>query len=56
MLRVYTKPKGQIPDYEEPVILHAENPTIEEFCGRLHKVMCYLVIILKTFLLHLKKA
>lgn len=38
MLRIYTKPKGQIPDYEEPVILHSErNPTIEEFCGRLHK-------------------
>ncbi|EEC43140.1 predicted protein [Phaeodactylum tricornutum CCAP 1055/1] len=37
MLRVYTKPKGQIPDYDEPVILHAENPTIEEFCNRLHK-------------------
>jgi len=37
MLRVYTKPKGQIPDYDEPVILHAENPTIEEFCNRLHR-------------------
>ena len=37
MLRIYTKPKGQIPDYEAPVILHAENPTIEEFCNRLHK-------------------
>ena len=37
MLRIYTKPKGQIPDYEEPVILHAENPTIEEFCNRLHR-------------------
>jgi hypothetical protein len=37
MLRIYTKPKGQLPDYEEPVILHAENPTIEEFCNRLHK-------------------
>lgn len=37
MLRVYTKPKGEIPDYEEPVILHAENPTIEEFCNRLHR-------------------
>lgn len=38
MLRIYTKPKGQIPDYEEPVILHSErNPTIEEFCNRLHK-------------------
>lgn len=37
MIRIYTKPKGQMPDYEEPVILHAENPTIEEFCNRLHK-------------------
>ena len=37
MIRIYTKPKGQIPDYEEPVILHATNPTIEEFCNRLHK-------------------
>ena len=38
MLRIYTKPKGQIPDYDEPVILHsAKNPTIEEFCNRLHR-------------------
>jgi len=38
MLRIYTKPKGQAPDYDEPVILHSErNPTIEEFCNRLHK-------------------
>lgn len=38
MLRIYTKPKGQIPDYDEPVILHSEkNPTVEEFCNRLHK-------------------
>lgn len=83
MLRIYTKPKGLMPDYgtscrkrfeeckslrgegnqnvshvlcqylfplvatclllslqnhtDEPVILHAENPTIEEFCNRLHR-------------------
>lgn len=38
MLRIYTKPKGQTPDYDEPVILHSEkNPTIEEFCNRLHR-------------------
>mmetsp|Transcript_2247 Transcript_2247/g.2887 ORF Transcript_2247/g.2887 Transcript_2247/m.2887 type:complete len:375 (-) Transcript_2247:94-1218(-) len=38
MIRIYTKPKGQMPDYEEPVILHSEsNPTVEEFCNRLHK-------------------
>lgn len=35
----YTKPKGQIPDYTEPVILHARNPTVEEFCNRLHKTL-----------------
>jgi len=38
MLRIYTKPKGQIPDYDEPVILHsATNPTVEQFCNRLHR-------------------
>ena len=37
MIRIYTKPKGQIPDYEEPVILHAEAPTVRDFCNRLHK-------------------
>jgi ribosome-interacting GTPase 1 len=38
MLRIYTKPKGQAPDYDEPVILHSErNPTVEEFCNRLHR-------------------
>mmetsp|Transcript_12430 Transcript_12430/g.31308 ORF Transcript_12430/g.31308 Transcript_12430/m.31308 type:complete len:376 (-) Transcript_12430:182-1309(-) len=37
MLRIYTKPQGQMPDYDGPVILHSENPTIEEFCNRLHK-------------------
>jgi len=37
MLRVYTKPRGQSPDYDEPVILHAKNPTIEQFCNRLHR-------------------
>lgn len=38
MIRIYTKPKGQIPDYEDPVILHsAKDPSIEQFCNRLHK-------------------
>ena len=38
MMRIYTKPKGQIPDYDEPGILHTEgNPSIEEFCNRLRK-------------------
>lgn len=37
MLRIYTKPKGRPPDYDEPVILHAKNPTIEEFCNKIHR-------------------
>lgn len=38
MLRIYTKPKGQMPDYDDPVILHsADSPTVEQFCNRLHK-------------------
>mmetsp|Transcript_33031 Transcript_33031/g.83898 ORF Transcript_33031/g.83898 Transcript_33031/m.83898 type:complete len:373 (-) Transcript_33031:60-1178(-) len=37
LLRIYTKPKGQIPDYTSPVILPGGKPTIEEFCLRIHK-------------------
>jgi ribosome-interacting GTPase 1 len=37
MLRIYTKPKARVPDYDEPVILHANKPTIEQFCNRMHK-------------------
>ena len=37
MMRIYTKPKGQIPDYGSPVVLHDASPTIEDFCNRLHK-------------------
>ena len=33
----YTKPKGQIPDYNSPVVLHATNPSIADFCDRIHK-------------------
>ncbi|KAL6068231.1 Developmentally-regulated G-protein 3 [Balamuthia mandrillaris] len=37
LIRIYTKPRGQIPDYSAPVILSAKTPTIEDFCNRLHK-------------------
>lgn len=37
LLRIYTKPKGQIPDYEAPVIVPRKASTIEGFCGKLHK-------------------
>ena len=35
----YTKPKGQIPDYNAPVILHAKRPTVEDFCNHIHKTL-----------------
>lgn len=37
LVRVYTKPRGQLPDYEEPVVLKRGKSTVEDFCNRLHK-------------------
>ena len=37
MKRVYTKPKGQVPDTENPVVIPANKSTVEEFCLRIHK-------------------
>ena len=33
----YTKPKGQLPDYESPVVLKNGQSSIEDFCNSLHK-------------------
>eukprot|EP00037_Helgoeca_nana_P008046 m.72046 g.72046 ORF g.72046 m.72046 type:complete len:371 (+) comp18690_c0_seq3:127-1239(+) len=37
LTRIYTKPKGQLPDYEAPVVLQTDRRTIEDFCNSLHK-------------------
>lgn len=37
LIRIYTKPKGQLPDYESPVILSQEKRSIEDFCNKLHR-------------------
>ncbi|XP_061385345.1 developmentally-regulated GTP-binding protein 1-like [Danaus plexippus] len=37
LIRVYTKPKGQIPDYSAPVILPNAHRRVEDFCRRIHK-------------------
>jgi hypothetical protein len=37
LIRIYTKPKGQIPDYEAPVIIPRKFSTVSDFCGRIHK-------------------
>lgn len=36
LIRIYTKPKGQIPDYEEPVIIR-QGATMTDLCNALHK-------------------
>lgn len=37
LIRIYTKPKGQLPDYTSPVVLQFERSTVEDFCNTLHK-------------------
>lgn len=37
LVRIYTKPKGQIPDYEAPVIVPRNSSTVEGFCNRIHR-------------------
>jgi len=37
LIRIYTKPKGQIPDYEAPVIIRRDRSTIKDFCLSIHK-------------------
>lgn len=39
LIRVYTKPKGQIPDYEAPVIIPRCKSTVLDFCNRIHKTL-----------------
>jgi len=39
LLRIYTKPKGQIPDYNEPVILPAAKRSVQDFCLQIHKTL-----------------
>eukprot|EP00850_Spirogloea_muscicola_P023902 SM000402S15230 [mRNA] locus=s402:10190:12803:- [translate_table: standard] len=39
LIRVYTKPRGVNPDYDDPVILPAHKCTVEDFCVRIHKDM-----------------
>jgi len=39
LIRIYTKPKGQVPDYEAPVIIPRCRSTILDFCNRIHKTL-----------------
>jgi small GTP-binding protein len=37
LVRIYTKPKGQLPDYESPVVMDNQKCTVEDFFNKLHK-------------------
>ncbi|KAK4541444.1 GTP-binding protein rbg1 [Oleoguttula mirabilis] len=37
--RIYTKPKGKLPDYSAPVVLKAGAGTVEDFCNAIHKTI-----------------
>lgn len=37
LIRIYTKPQGQIPDYSAPVVLRRRDPTVEALCNRIHR-------------------
>jgi len=37
LCRIYTKPKGQLPDYESPIVMQTGETTVEHFCLKLHK-------------------
>jgi len=39
LVRIYTKPKGQLPDYSSPIVLHSERTSIEDFCNKLHRTI-----------------
>ena len=39
LIRIYTKPKGKVPDYTEPVILPRRKSTIIDFCNKIHKTL-----------------
>lgn len=39
LVRIYTKPKGQLPDYSSPVILKRGSCSVEDFCMSIHKAI-----------------
>ncbi|KAH3681093.1 hypothetical protein WICPIJ_007953 [Wickerhamomyces pijperi] len=37
LVRVYTKPKGKLPDFSDPVVLKSDRCTVRDFCNQIHK-------------------
>lgn len=36
LVRVYTKPRGKLPDFEDPVVLKGAKCTVKDFCQKIH--------------------
>ncbi|KAJ9085081.1 GTP-binding protein rbg1 [Entomophthora muscae] len=39
LVRIYTKPKGRLPDYNEPVVMRQGLSSVEDFCSAIHKTL-----------------
>merc|ERR1719322_1743878 len=39
LVRIYTKPKGQLPDYSLPVVLNSSRCSVEDFCNKIHRTI-----------------
>lgn len=39
LIRVYTKPKGQLTDFSEPVVIRRDRATVSDFCNRIHRTI-----------------
>jgi len=37
LLRIYTKPSGEMPDYSKPVVIKRSQPSLTNFCNKIHK-------------------
>merc|ERR1712048_855507 len=37
LVRIYTKPKGQLPDYTAPIVLPDDKTSLEDFINKVHK-------------------
>ncbi|KAJ2155993.1 GTP-binding protein rbg1 [Coemansia sp. RSA 552] len=37
LVRIYTKPRGQMPDYSAPVVLKRDRASILDFCNAIHR-------------------
>ncbi|KAH3902858.1 Ribosome-interacting GTPase 1 [Saccharomycodes ludwigii] len=37
LVRVYTKPKGIMPDFTDPVVLRSDRCSVKDFCNTIHK-------------------